>query len=278
MKIPCNEFESTYIYWLLYNDSLVKQSFLDNMNAPLSVNYDALRTARGVENALSNFIVKQKDPTKDPEIEHNFGFQNYPKVQSRVFNNFDTSSVQGSFWFFIPIVISFLTLLSEIVKEKETKLRQGLILFGVQNLSYWVSWVAFVLSLDLLFAALIVGTGKLSGFPIFTKSPFILMYANFFCEIFCYHSLALLMSTLISDTKSASKFGYGVMLLALLVQIFFGNSTLITFMYVKDYSWYIQILIFIVKLIPSFHFCNAFMSIVDISGTNLDRKSASFVE
>jgi hypothetical protein len=60
--------KSTYTYWLLYNQSLVKQNFLDNMNAPLKMSIDALRTARQVENAISNWILYDGNYTDTPQV------------------------------------------------------------------------------------------------------------------------------------------------------------------------------------------------------------------
>lgn len=67
-SLDCSRMKSTYTYWLLYNQSLVKQNFLDNMNAPLKMSIDALRTARQVENAIANWILKDGGYTDNPQV------------------------------------------------------------------------------------------------------------------------------------------------------------------------------------------------------------------
>lgn len=163
LKIPCNEY-GIYSYWLLYNQTLVKQNFLDNMNAPLKLSMAAIRTARMVENAISTYVLKNDYGFTDANIEHNYTSQDYPKVQSRMLIDFDTSSSQGPFWFFIPIMVSFLNLNTEVVNEKERKLRQGLMLFGISSGAYWLSWILYTIGFDLIYATLITASGYICRF------------------------------------------------------------------------------------------------------------------
>ena len=139
--------------------------------------------------------MKDQKISDDPQVEHNFTYQDYPKVQSRVFKDFDASSAQGTFWFFIPVMISFLSMVSEVVLEKEKKLRQGLTLFGITSLSYWSSWTLFIFIFDIFFAFLITASGKLFGYSLFTNTPFLLMCLVLYSERFAYHCLGLLLVT-----------------------------------------------------------------------------------
>jgi hypothetical protein len=171
----------------------VKQNFLDSMNAPLKMSIDALKTARMVENAISNWILLDGKHTDDPQVDHTYSFQDYPKVQSRIFSDFDTSSEQGTFWFFIPIMISFLSLNSELLKEKERKLRQGLMLFGISSLSYMGSWVFFMMIFNVFFSAFLVGLGYVCQFSVFINTPFIMMFFVFFVGMFSFNVVSLLL-------------------------------------------------------------------------------------
>lgn len=194
-ELPCNEFGDSYLYWLLYNQSRVKQNFLDSMNAPLKMSIDAIRASRMVENALSNFILKENSISgpEGPEIEHKYTYQDFPKVQSRVFNKFDTASGQGNFWFFIPVMISFLGFNSELLTEKEKKLRIGLMLFGISSAAYWLSWIIFALIFDIFYASFMILLAKLFGFSIFVNTPFIISWLIFFSLTFSFHTISMLL-------------------------------------------------------------------------------------
>lgn len=163
-SIPCRLLNQTYTYWLLYNQTLVKQNFLDNMNAPLKLSMAAIKAARMIENSLSTYILRNNYNIPDANVEHNYTSQDFPKVQSRMLIDFDTSSSQGSFWYFIPIMVSFLNLNTEVINEKERKLRQGLMLFGVSSGAYWLSWILYTFGFDILYALLITVSGYVFRF------------------------------------------------------------------------------------------------------------------
>lgn len=74
VTFDCSQFGKSYVYWLLYNQSIIKQNFLDNMNAPLKLSIDALRTARQIENALANYILKDEGINANPNVQHNFTY------------------------------------------------------------------------------------------------------------------------------------------------------------------------------------------------------------
>lgn len=192
-QFDCSRMESTYTYWLLYNQSLVKQNFLDNLNAPLKMSLDALKTARQVENGISNYILYNGGYSDEPIVEHNYTYQDYPKVQSRVFSDFDTSSQQGTFWFFIPVMISFLSFNAELLKEKEKKLRQGLMLFGISSFAYIVSWILFMLIFNAFFVAFLVGLAYVCQFSVFVNTPLFLIWVSFYALVIGFNSLSLFM-------------------------------------------------------------------------------------
>ena len=197
VQVDCGRLRSTYTYWLLYNQSLVRQNFLDNLNAPLKMSIEALRTSRQVENAISNWILKSSKFEENPQVEHNFTYQDYPKVQSRIFSDFDTSSAQGTFWFFIPVMIAFLTYNSELLKEKEKKLRQGLMLFGVNSFSYLTSWALFMVLFNVIFVLFLVGLSKICQLSVFTNTPFLIMFICFFALVIGFNSISMCMVSFI---------------------------------------------------------------------------------
>jgi hypothetical protein len=68
------------------------------------------------------------------------------------------------------------------------------------------------------------------------------------------------------------------MLFSLFLQIFFGQGTLIQFIYTDDFNWIANIFKAILWVNPSFHFCNAFQNIIQISGNHFDRSSALWIK
>jgi hypothetical protein len=55
--------------------------------------------------------------------------------------NYDVGSEFFCFFFSIPVMVSFMTVLQEILQEKQKSLRQALNLYGVHSGHYWASWI-----------------------------------------------------------------------------------------------------------------------------------------
>lgn len=151
-------------------------------------------------------------------------------------------------------------------------------LFGVSSQAYWASWLLFVMIFDAIYAAIIVGAGNIFGYSLFTNCPLILMFAVFYVEILSYHCLAMTLSTLVADSKSGSKFGYGLMLVGLFIQIFFGNVQVLNLIYGNDPSTLVRVFFIVLNLFPSFHFCNAFMNISAVTASNFDSATSLWVK
>jgi hypothetical protein len=130
------------VYTILYNYTLnYKTPYLTDPKA--SVGKDdlirALKTsldsglAEIVANNNPNEFMRVYDENKSLEDQRlNLDFtskrievnsQDYPKVPTRFAEGYNVFSGTGAFYLFIPIMISFILLINEILREKEKKLR-----------------------------------------------------------------------------------------------------------------------------------------------------------
>ena len=64
----------------------------------------------------------------------------------------------------------FVIQISEILMERERKLRQAMATMGLHDLSYWLSWHLFLTSVALLFAFFIYVFGCIFQFRFFLKN------------------------------------------------------------------------------------------------------------
>ena len=140
-----------------------------------------MRTARMVENAISNWILIDKGITSRPIIEHNYTIQDSPKTQNSYMKGFDTSSMNGETWFYLPTMVCFLVFFGEYLREKENRLKIGLSIFGVSSLAYYTSWLIFMLLINLLSTGLLVVFATICRFSIFVNTSswiqFVLLYS-----------------------------------------------------------------------------------------------------
>lgn len=118
----------------------------------------------------------------------------------------------------ITPLFAFLFIQSEIVREKEYKLRQGLNIFGASHSSYWFSWFlisniyAIVSSISTYIAGLVF------GFGFFTDTPFyIIIFFLMYPFTLAMQMLSFFLSTLSPTVKAANAISYGIVLFAIVV-------------------------------------------------------------
>jgi len=107
-----------------------------------------------------------------PPLSLNVSMSDYPHMASRMAANFDTVTLQGPMYFYLPPMIVFIMLMTEMVREKEQHLRAALNIVGIRQVAYWASWLIVGLGMDLVVSCVTVGIGRSLGFDFFTKAPF----------------------------------------------------------------------------------------------------------
>lgn len=184
-----------YFYSILYNYTLMPSFFLDNFTAPTTVEPTMLRIKNSIDSGIIDYLSRNKtqgetygldfedefeEIREDPKLHIETTWSHFPLTASRVFKNGDISSMVGSFYFCMGPLVTFVVILTEIVKEKQLKLRQGLSVVGLSHTSYWTHWVitsmffATVVSLTTIIAGLIL------QFQLFFSANIIIMFFLFF--------------------------------------------------------------------------------------------------
>lgn len=107
-----------------------------------------------------------------PPLSLNVSMSDYPHIASRMVANFDTVTLQGPMYFYLPPMIVFIMLMTEMVREKEQHLRAALNIVGIRQAAYWASWLIVGLGMDLIVSCVTVGIGRSLDFDFFTKTPF----------------------------------------------------------------------------------------------------------
>jgi ABC-type multidrug transport system ATPase subunit len=274
IAIPCKDLTSK-TYWILYNQTLVKQSMMENMNIPLKFSDDAVRAARMMENAISTWILRNDYNMTDAVVEHNYTTQDYPRVAAEGSDEFDSSSQQGPFWFFIPILISFLTMNTIVINEKEKRLRQGLMIFGVGSVPYWLSWIIFIALFDLLFGGLLALSGYICQFRVFLNSPYLVMLAMFWCSLFGLHMQGLVIASMVSSSNNGAKYGYSLMLISVFFLIIFSRNDFLSFFFIDSENFLVLFVNTVLGLLPSFHYCIGIMNIISVAGITIDSETGT---
>ena len=184
-----------YFYSIMYNFTLMPSFFLDNFTAPTNIEPTMLRIKNSIDSGILDYVSRNKsqgetyglefedemeDFKDDTTLHIETTWSNFPLTASRVFHNADISSMVGSFYFSMGPLVTFVVILTEIVKEKQLKLRQGLSVVGLSHTSYWMHWLitsmffATVVSLTTIIAGLIL------QFKLFFNANIIILFMLFF--------------------------------------------------------------------------------------------------
>lgn len=123
-----------YMYNIFYN-------FTSSPKVLVFNEYDVIDDGVvSLKNTIDKAIIKYKAVEKNVPVPiMDVLYSSFPEPENRLFKGHDVVSVSGPLYFFIPPMLIFGLVLSEIVKEKEYRLRHGLNIIGVSHFAYWLS-------------------------------------------------------------------------------------------------------------------------------------------
>lgn len=194
-------------------------------NKTLTHGLDLPTTLNLVSNALFRVIKGDLSPTV---FLRNTGVQDYPTGEKEV--GFDIISVAGPFIYLYVFQLLLPVFMSNLVLEKELKLREIMKMMGLKTHIYWIVNYLFNFALYLIATFLIIIIAFALGFRVFTDNVFISYFALFFCWGHVMVALGWVLSTLFSSSSTATVVGYlyvfatGI-LSSTLIQTFFEDNT-----------------------------------------------------
>ena len=103
----------------------------------------------------------------------------FPKTPPRI-QGYDVVSASQN-WFYVPPMITFFLLLTEIVHEKEMRLRIGMKMMGLSNTVYWLVWFGTGIIFVVLSAMLLMLSALVAQFTVFTHANFFALFLTFLC-------------------------------------------------------------------------------------------------
>ncbi|XP_062217620.1 ABC transporter A family member 8-like [Phragmites australis] len=120
----------------------------------------------------------------------------------------DISFLVGKLVFVWIIMLLFPVILSNLVYEKQQKLRTMMKMHGLGNVAYWTISYCYFLLLSLLYMLFLVLFGSNVGIKLFQSNNYSVQFLIYFTYINMQISFAFLMSTFFSNVKTATVTGY----------------------------------------------------------------------
>ncbi len=178
----------------------------------------------------------------------------------------------------IPSIFGMLFILGEVVREKDLRLRKGLIVYGVPHFSYWASWVLVALAYSLFVTLSTIASGYLFQFDFFKQTPLLVIIMMFWPFNLAMFFLGFVIAVASPDLKSANSASYAFVLLAIVIQGFLNNHDIIAFIYEVKAGWGIVLLRTILCFYPPFSYTKIFSTITLFSGRHFNIKEGKWVK
>ena len=209
---PYSKDANVYFYSILYNFTLLPSYFLDNFTAPIKLEPSMLILKNSIDSGIIDYL-KQKNSTnfddnyglefeddhqfKDEllDIHINATWGHWPLTASRIFTDANIVSLVGSFYYALGPCVTFVIILTEVVKEKEMKLRQGLNVVGLSHISYWLHWLITGMFFSAITSLMSILAGLACQFDLFYNADFFIVWFLFFIFSIAMILLAFIIST-----------------------------------------------------------------------------------
>lgn len=148
-------------------------------------------------------------------------------------NTYDVVAANGATWFFVPPMITFFIVLTEMVTEKENKLRLGMRMMGLANGPYYVVWWFYGLIFTTMSTLVLIGTGYAFQFDYFWNSNPICVFLLFFIFGMSITAFSMFLASVIQTAGAAQTVGYALILVGFVFQILLslGNGLLVNMMW-----------------------------------------------
>ncbi|XP_024541685.1 ABC transporter A family member 2 [Selaginella moellendorffii] len=181
------------------------------------------------EREISRFL------TRDPSLGWNVSFAEYPHPARTTFSTVGTI---GPTFLLAATMFGFVIQLSNLVSEKELKLRQAMSVMGLMDSVYWSTWLIWDVCLTFLSSMVLVLSGMMFQFNFFLDNDFGVLFLVFFLFQTNMVAFSFLLSTFVTKTSSANTVGFVVFIVGFVTQL----VTAFGFPYSNSYSKLYQII------------------------------------
>eukprot|EP01102_Stenamoeba_stenopodia_P000164 TRINITY_DN1012_c0_g1_i2.p1 TRINITY_DN1012_c0_g1~~TRINITY_DN1012_c0_g1_i2.p1 ORF type:complete len:812 (-),score=158.73 TRINITY_DN1012_c0_g1_i2:99-2534(-) len=244
---------NTTEYSIWYNSSQCSEMVLSVSDCPSS----RLETLNAVNNALIAAYNQQMNTT----IEVSLATSKFPEVQDLD----DLVIDYGPLFFICCSLILYISILYQIVHEKENFLRQGMRAMGLKSSMYWGSWIITSIALSLLMTLLLIGTGFATGISFFTETNVFVNFLVFFLFNVSMGQFALLCSTLMETTKISVVVSIMIVIVAMIFAAGFSLFGNIIRPKLYNGTASSKVILVVLTLFPVFHYSKAIGDITSVS-------------
>lgn len=271
-----DEKEAEIPYETLVSEMISKrEAWLEHMSTQAESETHEFQQAKDREEAktLLETLVKAVNFT------YSISLKDFPITLLR-FSQLSIANQSGGTLYFIPPMIVFFVLLTDIVAEKESKLRVGMKMMGLSNAAYWASWYTHGIIMVFLVTGIQYLAGLACGYTFFTHSNAFSVLSLFWTFGLAMIAVAFFLSTVIASSKTAQTVGYAIILVGFVFQSVLNslNGLLVDFMWLRDAATWIVAVRYLLSSYPPFNLAKAWSDISSLSSAVPSFSSGTIVD
>jgi len=154
----------------------------------------------GASSTPGTFLSREITAFNNTNLDLNL--KDWPKVRPNTLTD-GTVSQFGSMFFFCSAMIIFISVLNNVVYEKEMRLRDAMSTMGLIDSVYWTSWFISQTVLVIINAFMTVVLGYIFNFTVFRESNFGILFFLFIMFGLSMVSLAFFITTFVNRSRTA---------------------------------------------------------------------------
>lgn len=162
----------------------------------------------------------------------------------------------GVLFFYCGAVFNYFLLMLNIVREKEHKLRNQMLIMGLSRGSVWLSWLVYSMVMNTVAALMTIGAGYLCGFAYFRHSNPAVVMLTFWMFSLAMTAFSFFASAVVSTERTAVVIGFLLFVVGTFFQVIVGAGTF--YFYEPDIS---PIYRRVMYHYPPFNFAKLFVGI-----------------
>ncbi|KAG5230027.1 ABC transporter family member [Salix suchowensis] len=151
---------------------------------------------------------------------------------------FSAVATVGPAFFLAFTMFGFVLQITNLVAEKELKLRQAMNMTGLYESAYWTSWIIWEGIITFISSLLLVLFGMMFQFDFFKKNNFGVLFLVFLLFQVNMIGFAFMLSTFISKASSGTTMGFSIFIVGFMTQII----TIAGFPYKKSISAFLRLI------------------------------------
>lgn len=223
---------------------------------------------------IDEAIIKHYQPHTEIDIK----LSDFPSKTSRFIEGFSVTAQYGSFFLMIPYLILLVMESSQLLRQKEKRLRIGLNIVGVTHFQFYFAelltyaFSVFIISLHFCIA------GYLLDFKFWSHGLVWYNMLILFSNGLIIGLLAFIVTACVSDRNLGMSVIYGFVLYSIVMQWLFTGGIILELLYLDSANNIVRFLKYLFNLYPSFHFSKIFSDVNRKADNHLDTYENRFVE